>query len=148
MRTEIVLTRDPITVPGGSGRLPAPYDQGAVVQFLGVVRGVEAGQLIAGLEYTAFEAMARHQFSIILCHVGSRWPVSSIRLIHRLGWVAAGEPSLWVEVMAPHRAEAFAACEWLIAEMKRVVPIWKCARPAPSAEIPPETLLDASQHPA
>ena len=54
------------------------------------------------------------------------WPqVGSVRLVHRLGFVAAGEASLWVEVAAPHRGEAFAACQWLIDRMKQVVPIWK-----------------------
>jgi MoaE protein len=42
-----------------------------------------------------------------------------------LFWRCAVQPSLWVEVIAPHRGEAFAACQWLIDEMKRVVPIWK-----------------------
>ena len=57
--------------------------------------------------------------------MAARWPVESVRLVHRLGPVLAGEASLWVEVVAPHRGEAFAACQWLIDEMKRVVPIWK-----------------------
>ena len=48
-----------------------------------------------------------------------------VGLVHRLGVVKVNEPSLWVEVVAPHRGEAFAACQWLIDEMKRVVPIWK-----------------------
>jgi molybdopterin synthase catalytic subunit len=48
-----------------------------------------------------------------------------VRLVHRTGPVAAGETSLWLEIRSPHRAEAFAAGQWLIDEMKRVVPIWK-----------------------
>jgi molybdopterin synthase catalytic subunit len=50
-----------------------------------------------------------------------------LRVVHRIGLVAAGEASLWIEVVAPHRGEAFAACQFLIDEMKRVVPIWKKA---------------------
>jgi molybdopterin synthase catalytic subunit len=49
--------------------------------------------------------------------------------VHRLGVVQANEASLWVEVVAPHRGEAFAACQWLIDQMKQVVPIWKKPRP-------------------
>jgi molybdopterin synthase catalytic subunit len=45
-----------------------------------------------------------------------------------LGVVNVNEASLWVEVVAPHRGEAFAACQWLIDRMKEVVPIWKKAR--------------------
>jgi molybdopterin synthase catalytic subunit len=55
--------------------------------------------------------------------------LESVRLVHRLGRVAAGEASLWMEVVAPHRQEAFAACQFIVSEMKRVVPIWKKAFP-------------------
>jgi molybdopterin synthase catalytic subunit len=96
-----------------------------VITFLGVVRDLEAGGRIQGLDYTAHEAMARHQFGLLMEALAARWPVESVRLVHRLGPVLAGEASLWVEVVAPHRGEAFAACQWLIDEMKRVVPIWK-----------------------
>ena len=51
--------------------------------------------------------------------------MESVRVVHRLGVVKVNEASLWVEVVAPHRAEAFAACQWLIDGLKRVVPIWK-----------------------
>jgi molybdopterin synthase catalytic subunit len=95
-----------------------------------VVRGEEAGRSIAAIEYEVFAGMARHQFELIFDQVEKRWPVASIRLVHRVGRVAAGEPSLWVETIAPHREEAFAACQFVIAEMKRVVPIWKQPRPA------------------
>ena len=98
---------------------------GAVIYFLGVVRGEEAGQPIAAIDYEVFEEMARRQFDLIFDQVEKRWPVASIRLVHRAGRVAAGEPSLWVETIAPHREEAFAACQFIITEMKRVVPIWK-----------------------
>ena len=69
--------------------------------------------------------MARHQFGLIFAAIDKRWPVESVRLIHRVGIVSVNEPSLWVEVIAPHRAEAFAACQFLINEMKEKVPIWK-----------------------
>jgi molybdopterin synthase catalytic subunit len=69
--------------------------------------------------------MAEHQFHLLFDEMEKRWPIESVRLLHRIGVVKAGEPSLWVEVIAPHRGESFAACQWLIDEMKRVVPIWK-----------------------
>ena len=102
---------------------------GAVIRFSGVVRGVEAGAPIQGIEYEAFRPMVERQFSLLFDQLSERWPqVGSVRLVHRLGWVAAGEASLWVEVTAPHRGEAFAACQWLIDSMKQVVPIWKRPR--------------------
>jgi|SRR5688500_17959533 molybdopterin synthase catalytic subunit len=98
---------------------------GAVIYFLGVVREIEGEKNITALEYEAFEKMAMHQFEKIFDALEKRWPVESMRVVHRVGLVAVNEPSLWVEVTAPHRAEAFEACQFLIDEMKRVVPIWK-----------------------
>jgi molybdopterin synthase catalytic subunit len=106
-------------------------DQGAVVTFLGYVRDLESGKQIEGIEYEAFEAMALHQFTLILDKLADKWPVTSVRLVHRIGFVPVNEPSLWVEVIAPHRTEAFQACQYLIEEMKNVVPIWKRARIGP-----------------
>ena len=102
---------------------------GAVIYFLGVVRELEGEKNIAALDYEAFEKMAVHQFGKIFDALEKRWPVETIRVVHRIGPVAVNEPSLWVEVAAPHRAEAFEACQFLIDEMKKVVPIWK--RPVP-----------------
>ena len=98
---------------------------GAVIYFLGVVRETEGEQSISALEYEAFEKMARHQFGKIFDELERRWPVESVRVVHRIGAIPVNEPSLWVEVVAPHRAEAFASCQFLIDEMKKVVPIWK-----------------------
>jgi len=98
---------------------------GAVVNFLGVVRGSEQAKAITSIEYEAFEKMVAHQFNLLFDEIEKRWPIESVRLVHRLGVVRVKEPSLWAEVVSPHRGEAFAACQWLIDEMKRVVPIWK-----------------------
>jgi molybdopterin synthase catalytic subunit len=98
---------------------------GAVIYFLGVVRGIEEGGRIEAIEYETFQRMAEHQFNLLFDEMEKRWPIESVRLVHRVGRVKVNEASLWVEVIAPHRGEAFAACQWLIDEMKRVVPIWK-----------------------
>ncbi|MGD0816485.1 MAG: molybdenum cofactor biosynthesis protein MoaE [Verrucomicrobiota bacterium] len=130
MRRELTITRDKIDEAALVQRRELSGDMGAVICFLGVVRGVEEGRPIVAIDYEAFTAMARHQFVLIFDQVEKRWPVASVRLVHRVGRVAAGEPSLWVEIVAPHREEAFAACQFIIAEMKRLVPIWKKPCPA------------------
>jgi molybdopterin synthase catalytic subunit len=112
----------------GRGRVMSA-GMGAAVCFLGVVRDTEEGRPISALEYEAFQPMAEHQFHLLFDQAQSRWPLESVRLVHRLGRVPAGETSLWIEVVAPHREEAFAACQFIVSEMKRVVPIWKKAFP-------------------
>jgi molybdopterin synthase catalytic subunit len=125
MRRELDITTEKIDEAALLQRRKPGGDKGAVIYFLGVVRGEEAGRPIAALEYEVFTEMARRQFDLIFDQVEKRWPVASIRLVHRAGRVAAGQPSLWVETIAPHREEAFAACQFIITEMKRTVPIWK-----------------------
>ncbi len=125
MNRDLTITTAPIDEGALLLQRRLSADMGAVVNFLGVVRGREEGQRIQAIEYEAFEQMVRHQFNLLFDEMEQRWPLESVRLIHRLGEVKVNEPSLWVEVVAPHRGEAFAACQWLIDEMKRVVPIWK-----------------------
>jgi molybdopterin synthase catalytic subunit len=86
---------------------------------------MEEGKEIQAIEYEAFQRMAERQFGLLFDEIEKRWPIESVRLVHRVGRVKVSEPSLWVEIVAPHRGEAFAAGQWLIDEMKRVVPIWK-----------------------
>ena len=125
MHRQLTIQTEPIDEPALLRQRKLPNTTGAVVCFLGVVRGHEAGAGIRALEYEVFEKMALHQFGLLCDAVEKRWPVESVRLVHRVGVVPVNAPSLWVEVVAPHRGEAFAASQWLIDEMKRVVPIWK-----------------------
>ena len=125
MHTQLSITSDPIDEAALVGARKMSSGMGAAVSFAGVVRGTEGREEISAIDYEAFQAMAEHQFKLIFQEVERRWPVESVRLVHRIGRVEVNESSLWVEVVAPHRAEAFAACQFLIDEMKRVVPIWK-----------------------
>ena len=130
MKTQLTISIDPIDEAALVKRREMGDGMGAVVCFSGVVRGREGNASITAIDYEAHEEMARHQFGLILEAIEQRWPVDSVRLVHRLGLVPVNEPSLWVEVIAPHRAEAFAACQFLIEEMKQKVPIWKKPLPA------------------
>ena len=130
MKTELNISTDPINEAALAESRAMGDGMGAVVCFLGVVRGSEGDDAITAIDYEAFEPMARRQFELLFDELGQRWPVESVRLVHRIGVVPVNEPSLWVEVVAPHRAEAFDACQFLISEMKQKVPIWKKPLPA------------------
>jgi molybdopterin synthase catalytic subunit len=125
MKRELAITTEPINEAVLVSARKQSGGMGAAVYFTGIVRGTEGGAAIRAIEYESFQRMAEHQFNLLFDEMEKRWPVESVRLVHRLGNINVGEPSLWVEVVAPHRGEAFAACQWLIDEMKRVVPIWK-----------------------
>lgn len=125
MKRSLLITQAPIDEANLISQRQMSAGMGAVVNFLGVVRGNEEGAMIRAIDYEAFQKMVEHQFNLLFDQVAKQWPIESVRLVHRIGLVKVNEPSLWVEVIAPHRGEAFAACQWLIDEMKRVVPIWK-----------------------
>lgn len=125
MQRHLTLTTEPIDEARLASQRTMSHGMGAAVYFAGVVRGAEDREPIRAIEYEAFEKMVRHQFELIFQEMEKRWPIESTRLVHRLGVVNVNEASLWVEVIAPHRGQAFAACQYLIDEMKRVVPIWK-----------------------
>lgn len=125
MTRRLIITEAPLDVAALAAGRSASDDMGAVVSFLGLVRGSENGEPICALEYESFQRMAERQFGLLFDEMARRWPLESVRLAHRVGVVNVNEPSLWVEIVAPHRGQAFAACQWLINELKRVVPIWK-----------------------
>jgi molybdopterin synthase catalytic subunit len=125
MKRHLNITVDAIDEPALVAQRAMSCDMGAAVYFTGVVRGDEGGEPISAIDYETFGKMAEHQFHLLFDEMEKRWPIESVRLVHRIGSVSVNEPSLWVEIIAPHRGEAFAACQWLIDEMKRVVPIWK-----------------------
>jgi len=125
MQRQLDITTEPIQEALLIAQRAMSGGMGAAVCFTGVVRATEEDKSIQAIEYEAFQRMAAHQFNLLFDEMERRWPIESVRLVHRIGVVKVNEPSLWVEVIAPHRGEAFAACQWLIDEMKRVVPIWK-----------------------
>src|SRR5580765_7387969 len=128
MKRQLTLTTERIDEAALLSKRRMSDGMGAVVCFLGVVRGTEEDRAISAIEYEAFLRMAEHQFNLLFDQMEKRWPIESVRLVHRIGVVLVNEPSLWVEVVGPHRGEVFAASQWLIDEMKRLVPIWKKPR--------------------
>ena len=122
MSTFVRLVREPIDV----GSLAARTDKdGAVSLFLGVVRNENRGRQVVRLEYEAYEEMALPLMEEIAAETARRFPVTDVRLVHRLGRLEIGEASVAVAVASPHRAEAFAACRFAIDALKAQVPIWK-----------------------
>jgi len=117
------LTRSPIQLEGLIAEVSGP-DRGGVASFLGTVRDHHQGRAVRGLEYTAYEPMAEETCREILLEAAARWPVR-VTLCHRLGDLAIGDVAVAVVAAGGHRDEAFAACRYVIEELKRRVPIWK-----------------------
>ena len=98
---------------------------GGYASFEGWVRDHNDGRRVRRLEYEAFEALAIKEGSRIVQQAIEKFGVSRAACVHRVGDLAVGELAVWVGVSAAHRQEAFAACRYIIDEVKHRVPIWK-----------------------
>ena len=121
MKVFVRLSPDPITP------LPDIADStcGAVVTFSGVVRNEEQHQPITSLFYEAYHPMAETMIRDILRQLSLPHPCTSVEVLHRLGHVPVGEISIWIRVLATHRAEAFSLMTHFLDRLKKDVPIWK-----------------------
>src|SRR5207253_629977 len=82
--------------------------------LLGTTRSENGGRRVVRLEYEAFTAMAEREMRALGREAARRWPLRKVAVVHRVGVVPVGEASVAIAVSAAHRAEAFAACHWLI----------------------------------
>jgi molybdopterin synthase catalytic subunit len=101
---------------------------GAVIDFWGVVRPIEDGREIEGIDYEAHREMAEHQLKQIAERAAERFGLKLVIVYHRIGFIAVGEASLFLRVSSPHRSEGFRASQWIVDELKKKVPIWKRPR--------------------
>ncbi len=119
----------PERIDPGAARLRVAHDTcGAVTLFTGATRDVNAGRAVVRLDYEAFHAMTEPEMARIFarCRQEVLGEERARMLVqHRVGTVPVGEPSVVVAVASPHRAAAFAACRFLIDELKKSLPIWK-----------------------
>jgi molybdopterin synthase catalytic subunit len=118
----VELVHGPIDLAALQATLPR---DGALSLFVGVVREENAGRAVRHLEYEAYEEMALRVMEEIEAETRSRWDVTAVRIVHRLGRLEIGEASVAVAVSSPHRAESFAACRHAIDTLKAKAPIWK-----------------------
>jgi len=105
------------------------HDQaGAFICFEGWVRNHHAGRAVFALGYQAYAALAETEGEKILLEACERFAIVDVRCVHRVGDLAVGDCAVWVGVCAAHRDPAFAACRYVIDEVKQRVPIWKKER--------------------
>lgn len=101
-------------------------DAGALVSFSGRVRNHHEGREVLALDYEAVEALCVKEGSRVLAEARQRFPVIAILCVHGLGHLRVGQCAVYVGVLSAHRREAFAACSWVLDQVKHRLPIWKC----------------------
>jgi molybdopterin synthase catalytic subunit len=115
------LTHTSISLDALLAEVQGP-ERGGTCTFLGTVRSEDD---VTGIEYSAYDDMALAEISRILGEAKARWPESRVTLQHRLGLVPLGEASIAIAAASPHRDDAFAACRYVIEQVKKRLPIWK-----------------------
>ncbi|PXX46172.1 molybdenum cofactor biosynthesis protein MoaE [Aquitalea magnusonii] len=124
----------PFTVSVQSGRFDAGAEIdrlsrnpacGAVVSFSGLVRDYGDRQDVAALELEHYPGMTEKALHAIIGQARERWQLQAATIIHRIGYLALGEPIVLVVTACSHRKDAFAAAEFLMDFLKTAAPFWK-----------------------
>jgi molybdopterin synthase catalytic subunit/molybdopterin converting factor small subunit len=98
---------------------------GGVATFLGIARDRSKGRDIDSMTFEHYEGMAQAKLREIRERALKDFDIIEVAILHRYGEIGIGDNIVLIVVGAEHRAEAFRACEWAIAELKRITPIWK-----------------------
>ena len=98
---------------------------GSVVVFLGEPRKGKDDGDVSSIEYTAYEEMAVQELKKIEEAALNKKGILDVIIVHRLGDIPLKETSLFVGVSSRHREEGFEITQWIIDEVKKIVPIWK-----------------------
>jgi molybdopterin synthase catalytic subunit len=120
------ITERPIDLAPLLASVQSP-ERGGVAVFLGQVRNHHEGRAVTSLDYSAYQPMAEAECARIVAEASSRWN-AAVALQHRIGALALGDTAVAVVAASAHREAAFAACRYVIEEVKRRVPVWKRER--------------------
>jgi molybdopterin synthase catalytic subunit len=98
---------------------------GALVSFVGLMRDLNEGERVSRMTLEHYPGMTEKALRGIAEEAAGRWEVASVRILHRVGTLQPQDPIVLVAVTAPHRGNAFRACEFLIDYLKTRAPFWK-----------------------
>ena len=106
---------------------------GGIASFVGVVREGSGTERIAAMTLEHYPGMTERALEAIEAEARSRWPLEAALIVHRYGRLEPGERIVLVVTASPHRAAAFAACEFLVDWLKTKAPFWKLEETATGA---------------
>ncbi|HJX19338.1 MAG TPA: molybdenum cofactor biosynthesis protein MoaE [Acidiferrobacterales bacterium] len=98
---------------------------GATAVFIGSLRDFNQGHAVSGMTLEHYPGMTEGYLEKISAEARARWELLDTLMVHRYGLLLPGEPIVLVAVWSAHRDAAFAACRYLIDELKTRAPFWK-----------------------
>ncbi len=99
--------------------------EGAIATFTGYVRSDQSSGEVSAMELEHYPGMTEKSIQAILLQASERWPILSVKVVHRVGRLFPGDQIVWVGVSSGHRAAAFSACEFIMDYLKAEAPLWK-----------------------
>lgn len=121
----IAVTSAPLDLDALVRLVSGSGGNGAIVPFVGIVRDNNQNRRVTRLEYEAYEPLAAKALEQIRREAAEQWPGTRLAVHHRIGRLAIGDASIIIAAASAHRADAFAACRYVIERVKQIVPIWK-----------------------
>ena len=119
-----IITNQPLEQLNLKDGLAAP-GAGGFASFEGWVRDHNEGKTVVALEYEAFPILCEKEAKKIFLEAREKFQVIQLKCVHPVGRLNVGDMAVWVGATAAHREEAFAACRYIIDQVKARVPIWK-----------------------
>jgi molybdopterin synthase catalytic subunit len=98
---------------------------GAIATFVGYVRDINQEKNVSSLFLEHYPGMTEKSLQRIVDEAMERWPIHRANIVHRVGFLNAGEPIVFVGVASEHRHAAFDACAFLMDALKTRAPFWK-----------------------
>ena len=99
---------------------------GCVVTFVGTVRDLSSDKRVLHLEFdTSAKDLVKEELNQIVRDIQTKWHLEDVAICHRMGRLKVGEITLVIAIAAPHRQEAFAACQYAVDRLKQIAPMWK-----------------------
>ncbi len=128
MSDKILVQQENFDVAAEYALLSDNPETGAIVSFIGKVRNFNQNSDVVGLHLEHYPAMTQLSLEKLVTQAHERWPIQGCTLIHRVGSLAINDQIVLILVASAHRKAAFAACEFLIDELKTSAPFWKKER--------------------
>ncbi len=128
MSNRILVQQEDFDVVAEYARLSDNPETGAIVSFIGKVRNFNQNSDVTGLHLEHYPAMTQLSLEKLVKEARQRWSIQGCTLIHRVGDFAINDQIVLILVASAHRKAAFAACEFLIDELKTSAPFWKKER--------------------
>ena len=125
MNNKVILTRERIDISDVLNRVSKSEECGAVVMFIGTVRGLEGGEKVHELNIEIDMDVALETLQKLRQDTIKEYGIQDLVVVHRYGTLMVGDTIVVIVVASAHRKESFDACEYFIDELKRIVPIWK-----------------------